>query len=90
MIKKMVGDATCELCLTLGKTIVHTLNITCPHVQEVCQLTFFFLLDTLVHAPGNELWDVFDYLKNYLICAGPAAVGYDLVEYWLGSKSWVI
>lgn len=21
------------------------------------------------------------------ICAGPAAVGYDLVEYWLGSKS---
>lgn len=40
-----------------------------------------------LHAPGNELWDVFDYLKNYLICAGPAAVGYDLVEYWLGSKS---
>ena len=24
---------------------------------------FLFLFDTLVHAPGNELWDVFDYPK---------------------------
>ncbi|KAK9230970.1 hypothetical protein WN943_021201 [Citrus x changshan-huyou] len=53
-----------------------SLDVSCPQVQEIWQLTSFY--DTWLHAPGNELWDVFDYLKNYLICAGPAAVGYDL------------
>ena len=83
-MKKIVGNATCELCHALWKSIVH-IQVSCPQVQEIWQLTSFY--DTWLHAPGNELWDVFDSLKNYLICAGPAAVGYDLVEYWLGSKS---
>lgn len=55
MTKKIVGDAACELCHASGETIVHALAAS-PHAQEVWQLTSLY--DTLLHAPGNELWDV--------------------------------